>query len=88
MMFLLFSLLSLSSATPVADPEASVLSHAYDAAPYCSNGGYCLPPVACAPWYLNTLYDPSAACYLAPGTPGVCCPPRKSSCKYSNENLD
>ena len=49
---------------------------------YCSNGGLCLPPVLCAPAYLETLYDPSAPCHLAPGTPGTCCPPRKSSCEY------
>ena len=49
---------------------------------YCSNGGVCLPPVFCAPAYLETLYDPSAACHLAPGTPGTCCPPRKPSCEY------
>jgi len=80
-MFFLFSLISLCGATPKASPEASVLSHSYDPVPYCSNGGYCVPPVACAPWYINTLYDPAAACYLAPGTPGVCCPPRKQSYK-------
>ena len=49
---------------------------------YCSNGGVCLPPVLCAPAYLETLYDPSAPCHLAPGTPGTCCPPRKPSCEY------
>ena len=49
---------------------------------YCSNGGLCLPPVLCAPAYLETLYDPSAPCHLAPGTPGICCPPRKPACEY------
>ena len=49
---------------------------------YCANGGVCLPPVLCAAAYLETLYDPSAPCHLAPGTPGVCCPPRKSPCEY------
>ena len=86
MIFLLF-LLSSCSGSPEADPKASILSHGYDAVPYCANGGYCVAPVACAPWYLATLYDSSASCYLAPGTPGVCCPVAKPACKYRDTLL-
>ena len=78
----LYLVLSLCYATPEADPKAS-----FDAVPYCSNRGYCVPPVACAPWYLNILHDRDAACYLAPGTPGVCCPDRIPSCKYLNHKF-
>ena len=65
MMIFLFALISLCSGSPEADAAASVISHGYDAGPYCANGGYCVPPVACAPWYLTSLYDSAAACYLA-----------------------
>jgi len=81
MMIFLFAILSICSGSPEADPKAAVLSHGYDPVPYCANGGYCVPPVACAPWYLTSLYDPAAACYLAPGTPGVCCPATKPTYK-------
>ena len=81
MMIFLLALISLCSGSPEADAAASVISHGYDAGPYCANGGYCVPPVACAPWYLTSLYDSAAACYLAPGTPGVCCPSRQHTCK-------
>ena len=87
MMIFLLAFISLCSGSPEADAAASVLSHGYDAGPYCANGGYCVPPVACAPWYLTSLYDSAAACYLAPGTPGVCCPPHKPSCKYADGEL-
>ena len=42
---------------------------------------YCVPQSLCAPSYLDLLYDPAAPCYLAPNTPGVCCLPRKDTCK-------
>ena len=54
----------------------------YDEVSFCASGGNCVPPSSCAPWYLSTLYDPKAACNLAPGTPGVCCPARRRTCKY------
>ena len=81
---LLLFLLKLGSSDAEAkpDPIAIKTSDSYETAPYCSNGGYCVPPVSCAPWYLNTLYDPAAACNLATGTPGVCCPPRVTSCEF------
>ena len=53
----------------------------YEAAGYCANGGSCVPPVFCSPNYLESLYDPAAPCYLAHGTPGVCCLPRKHPCE-------
>ena len=53
----------------------------YKAAGYCANGGSCVPPVFCSPNYLESLYDPAAPCYLAHGTPGVCCLPRKHPCE-------
>ena len=70
-------------ADPKADADAAILAHGYAAAaaPYCANGGYCVPPVFCAPWYLESLYDPAAPCYLAHGTPGVCCATKKPACK-------
>ena len=43
---------------------------------------YCVPAMHCAPWYLESLYDPAAPCYLAHGAPGVCCPPKKPACKH------
>ena len=73
--------LGIPGADPGADPEASILSANYGAGLFCSNGGYCVPPVACAPNYFKLLSDPGAACYLAPGTPGVCCQPRQPTCK-------
>ena len=87
MMIFLLAFISLCSGSAEADAAASVLSHGYDAGPYCANGGYCVPPVACAPWYLTSLYDSAAACYLAPGTPGVCCPAHNPSCKYADGEL-
>ena len=55
--------------------------YGYEAAGYCANGGSCVPPVFCSPNYLESLYDPAAPCYLAHGTPGVCCLPRKHPCE-------
>jgi peroxidase len=78
----LFALVGVSQADPTADPAiVAHAGHGYAAVPvtYCANGGYCVPPAACAPWYLESLYDPTAACYLAHGTPGVCCAPKKHS---------
>ena len=57
----------------------------YHDVPYCANGGHCVPPAHCAPWYLESLYDPAAPCYLGPNTPGVCCVPKKSACKSINK---
>jgi len=71
-------------ASPDASPDASHLPVAFGGyeVPYCHNGGSCVPPSACAPFYLNALHDPvGAACYLAPGTPGICCVPRHTSYK-------
>lgn len=81
-----------ASAEADAEADANLLLHpgggAYApyaaepvAVPYCANGGECVPAVHCAPWYLESLYDPAASCYLAYGTPGVCCPHKKGSCK-------
>ena len=72
-----------------AEADPAILSHhghhaPYTAAhhvPYCGNGGVCVPPVFCSAYYLEALYDPAAPCYLAHGTPGVCCAPKKHSCK-------
>ena len=66
------------------EPEAAVRSPGFppDPSHYCSNGGYCVPNVLCSTHYMETLYDPAAACYLAHGTPGVCCPPKKASCEF------
>jgi len=74
-------------ADPKADADAAILAHGYAAAaaPYCANGGYCVPPVFCAPWYLESLYDPAAPCYLAHGTPGVCCATKKPA--YAKRGL-
>ena len=80
MICLLILHISLCYGNPGADPEASILSPNFGAGG-CSNGGYCVPQVTCAPWYLQSLSDPGAGCYLAPGTSGVCCLPRKPTCK-------
>ena len=64
-----------------AEADPAILAHGYAEVAYCANGGYCVPPVHCAPYYLESLYDPAAPCYLAHGTPGVCCPPKKAPCK-------
>jgi len=77
-----------ATAEAEADPALHLVSSAYApvAQPaYCANGGYCVAPVLCAPYYLESLYDPAAACYLAPGTPGVCCPPKKKP--YGSKGL-
>ena len=88
---LLLLLASQSQADADADADPALLvaaghhaghaGYGYEAAAYCANGGACVPPVFCAPNYLESLYDPAAPCYLAHGTPGVCCVPRKSPCK-------
>ena len=70
---------SLAEPDPSAESQFVVLG--YVSAPYCGNGGYCVPPSFCAPWYLDTLYDPAAPCLLAHGTPGVCCVTKKPPCK-------
>ena len=63
-----------------AEPDPGI--HAsHPASIYCANGGFCVPNVLCAPDYMRNLYEPGAACYLAHGTPGICCVERKSSCK-------
>jgi len=82
---LLLCLLSLSKAEPEA--EAAFLVHGYTLAAVvvCGNGGYCVPPVICAPWYLDSLVDPAAPCLLALGTPGVCCVPKKNT--YAERKL-
>jgi len=46
-----------------------------------------VPPSACAPYYLESLYDPSAHCYLSPDTPGVCCPSPKKDAHGSPDLL-
>ena len=87
---LLLALVSQSQSEPEADPALLVAAghhghhapaYGYEAAGYCANGGACVPPVFCSPNYLESLYDPAAPCYLAHGTPGVCCPHRKSPCE-------
>ena len=77
---LLAATLVQAEAEAEADP-AILAHHGYAEVAYCANGGYCVPPVHCAPYYLESLYDPAAPCYLAHGTPGVCCPPQKAPCK-------
>ena len=62
-----------------ADPGPAVQHH--PGSTYCANGGYCVPNVLCAPDYMRNLYQPGASCYLAHGTPGICCLERKSSCE-------
>ena len=80
----MFLFLLLWTALSSAEPDAAVISHphghVYAHEPYCSNGGACVPPALCAPWYLESLYDPSSPCYIAHGTPGVCCVQKKGSC--------
>ena len=66
-------------AEPKSDPAYHAVPHGEPA--YCANGGACVEPVLCSPWYLESLYDPAAACYLGPSTPGVCCAPKKPACK-------
>ena len=81
MLFIMLLLLvgsSLAEPDPVA--EAAFLAHGFVSAPFCANGGYCVPPTFCAPWYLDSLYDPAAPCYLAHGTPGVCCVTKNPPC--------
>ena len=89
----LASLLSLGGAEPAAEAALLLGGHGghhatagygYEAAGYCANGGSCVPPVLCAANYLESLYDPAAACYLAHGTPGVCCLPRKPPCELQH----
>jgi len=68
--------------------ESDPAYHAVPAEPlhgYCANGGVCVEPVLCSPWYLESLYDPGAACYLGPSTPGVCCAPKKPA--YAKRGL-
>jgi peroxidase len=86
---LVLLMLLVSSAAAESDPGAdpAILAGHYAPAgyapvpaahaPYCANGGYCVPQALCAPSYLDLLYDPAAPCYLAPNTPGVCCLHRK-----------
>ena len=53
---------------------------------YCPSGP-CVPPVLCSPHYLATLLLPSSRCLLAPGTPGLCCPPSRANCKITSSTL-
>ena len=78
---LLAATLVQAEAEAEAEADPAILAHGYAEVAYCANGGYCVPPVHCAPYYLESLYDPAAPCYLAHGTPGVCCPPKKAPCK-------
>ena len=78
---LLAATLVKAEAEAEAEADPAILAHGYAEVAYCANGGYCVPPVHCAPYYLESLYDPAAPCYLAHGTPGVCCPPQKAPCK-------
>ena len=74
----------LSSSSPEPDPDAAIVHYPSAPIDYCANGGICVPPVLCSLHYLETLYDPSAACSVAEGTPGLCCPPiNKRPCKSS-----
>ena len=73
------TLLAVGRADP--DPVIHSSSGHHPASIYCANGGYCVPNVLCAPDYMKNLYEPGAACYLAHGTPGICCLDRKSACK-------
>jgi len=76
--FLFLPSLVHGEAKPDPEAAAAILAHGYTTEiAYCANGGYCVPPVLCAPYYLESLYDPAAPCYLAHGTPGVCCPQKK-----------
>ena len=78
---MLLALLPVSALLTIcrADPGPAVQHH--PGSIYCANGGYCVPNVLCAPDYMRNLYQPGAACYLAHGTPGICCLERKSSCE-------
>jgi hypothetical protein len=58
---LLLPLLSLVGAEADAEAGAALLAHGYTKVAYCANGGYCVPPVHCAPHYLESLYDPAAS---------------------------
>ena len=49
---------------------------------YCPAPQACVPPVLCPTDYLASLYDPASSCYLAPGTPGICCKGHPKSCEY------
>ena len=77
-MLLLLCLLTcglLTYVTPYTGPGGAPASG------YCPGGDSCVPPVFCAAHYLSTLYDPASQCYLAPGTPGICCQAHTNSCK-------
>ena len=47
----------------------------------CYNGGQCVPPVQCAPYYLSSLLKPDSFCLVGQDSPGICCNNYKSSCK-------
>ena len=85
-MHVLLILVVVSSVLSSSKPEPDPLVAHYPAAPidYCTNGGVCVPPVICSVHYLQALYDPSSACFVAEGTPGLCCPPiSKRPCEYA-----
>ena len=85
-LFLVLVASVLCSSSPEPDPA---ILHYASAPPdtFCSNQGYCVPPVICAASYLESIYDPAAPCSIAPGTPGVCCPPTTRGCTYSSLNI-
>ena len=85
-MHVLLILVVVSSVLSSSKPEPDPLVAHYPSAPidYCTNGGVCVPPVICSVHYLQALYDPSSACFVAEGTPGLCCPPiSKRPCEYA-----
>ena len=65
-----------------ADARAEPLIGYYGAgaavysAPYCANGGVCVPPMYCSVHYGDLIYEASStSCWLAINTPGICCYP-------------
>ena len=80
-MWVLFLLFLLKFGSSDGKPEPESLGSYKPATPLCIDGGSCVAPVSCAPWYLTTLYTPGAGCELATGAPGICCPHRIQTCK-------
>ena len=59
-----------------AEPLIGYYGAAVYSAPYCANGGVCVPPMYCSVHYGDLVYEAtSTSCWLAINTHGICCYP-------------
>ena len=80
-MLVVLLVLSLGLLAGLVTSEAAHYPAPHSLSSHCPAPQRCVPPVLCPAPYLASLYDPAAQCYLAHGTPGVCCKGQTKSCK-------